>query len=89
MMCCAVLSCSIVADPLRTHGRQPTRLLCPWDSPGKNTEVGCHALLQGIFPTQGSNLRLMSSALAGKFFTSSAIWETLLNGCCSQKRHTL
>ena len=25
----------------------------PWDSPGKNTEVGCHALLQGIFPTQG------------------------------------
>ena len=31
-----------------------TRLLCPWDSPGKNTEVGCHALLQGIFQTQGS-----------------------------------
>jgi len=27
--------------------------LCPWDSPGKNTGVGCHALLQGIFPTQG------------------------------------
>uniref|UniRef100_A0AAA9T0R6 COP9 signalosome complex subunit 5 n=1 Tax=Bos taurus TaxID=9913 RepID=A0AAA9T0R6_BOVIN len=33
----------------------PTRLLCPWDSPGKNTGVGCQALLQGIFPTQGSN----------------------------------
>ena len=33
----------------------PARLLCPWDSPGKNTGVGCHALLQGIFPTQGSN----------------------------------
>ena len=31
------------------------RLLCPWDSPGKNTGVGCHALFQGIFPTQGSN----------------------------------
>ena len=30
----------------------------PWDSPGKNTEVGCHFLLQGIFPTQGSNLNL-------------------------------
>ena len=28
---------------------------CPWDSPGKNTGVGCHALLQGIFPTQGLN----------------------------------
>ena len=35
--------------------RQPTRLRCPWDSPGKNTRVSCHALLQGIFPTQGSN----------------------------------
>ena len=34
---------------------QPTRLLCPWDSPGKNTGVNSHALLQGIFPTQGSN----------------------------------
>ena len=33
-------------------------LLCPWDSPGKNTEVGCHFLLQGIFPTQGPNLGL-------------------------------
>ena len=32
-----------------------TRLLHPWDSPGKNTGVGCHSLLQGIFPTQGSN----------------------------------
>ena len=30
-------------------------VLCPWDSPGKNTGVGCHFLLQGIFPTQGSN----------------------------------
>ena len=34
-------------------------LLCPWDSPGKNTGVGCHCLLQGIFPTQGSNPRLL------------------------------
>ena len=33
---------------LRPHRRQPTRLLCPWDSPGKNTGVGCHFLLQCI-----------------------------------------
>ena len=33
---------------------QPTRLLCPWDFPGKNTGAGCHFLLQGISPTQGS-----------------------------------
>ena len=37
------------------HGRWPARLLHPWDSPGKNTGVCCHSLLQGIFPTQGSN----------------------------------
>ena len=37
----------------------PTRLLCPWNFPGKNTGVGCHFLFQGTFPTQGSNLRLL------------------------------
>ena len=38
---------------------QLTRLLCPWASPGRNTGVGSHSLLQGIFPTQGSNLGLL------------------------------
>ena len=38
---------------------QPARLLCPWDSPGKNIGVGCYALHQGIFSTQGSNLHLL------------------------------
>ena len=37
-----------------------TDLLFPWDSPGKNIGVGCHFLLQGIFPTQGSNPRLLA-----------------------------
>ena len=49
------VSCSVVSDSLRPHGLQPTRLLCPWHFPGKKTGVGCHFLLQGIFPTQGSN----------------------------------
>ena len=40
------------------HGLQPARLLCPWNSPGKNTVVGSCSLLQGIFPTQGLNLGL-------------------------------
>ena len=35
-----------MSDSVRPHRRQPTRLLCPWDSPGKNTGVGCHLLLQ-------------------------------------------
>ena len=37
----------------------PTSVFCPCDSPGKNTGVGFHVLLQGIFPTQGSNPRLL------------------------------
>ena len=41
------------------YGPQRARLLCPWGSPGKNTGVGCHALLQGIFPTPGLNPRLL------------------------------
>ena len=53
--CCAVLSCSVVSDSLRPSGLYPTRLLCSWNSSGKNTGVVCHALLQGIFPTQGLN----------------------------------
>ena len=40
---------------LQRYGLLSTRLLCPWDSPGKNTGVGCLVLLQGISPMQGSN----------------------------------
>ena len=49
-----VLSHSVVSNSLC-----PTKLLCPWNSPGNNTAVGGHFLLQGIFLTQGSNLRLL------------------------------
>ena len=51
---------SVLSDCLRPYGLQSARLLCPWDSPGKNTGVGCCALFQGIFLTQGSNLSLLS-----------------------------
>ena len=56
---------------LRTYGLQPARSLCPWDSPGKNTGVGCQALLQGIFLAQGLNPCVMSPALTVRFFTTS------------------
>ena len=49
---------SILSDTLQPCGLQPARFLCPGDSPGRNTGVGCHALLQEIFHTQGSNLCL-------------------------------
>ena len=54
-----VYTCSVTSDSLRLDRLQPAVLLCPWDSPGKNTGVGCHFLLQGIFPTQGSNPHLL------------------------------
>ena len=47
-------SCLTLCNPMDYN--LPTRLLPPWDSPGKSTGVGCHFLLQGIFPTQGMNL---------------------------------
>ena len=56
---CAALSRSVVSDPLRPRGLEPARLPCPWDSSGKNTGVSCHAVLLGIFPTQGSNPGLL------------------------------
>ena len=52
---------SVVSNSLRPHGLQPARFLYPWDSPGNNTGVGCHFLLQGIFPTQESNPGLLHS----------------------------
>ena len=41
-------SCSVVSNSLRPHGLQPTRLLHPWDFPGKSTGVGCHCLLRNL-----------------------------------------
>ena len=58
--CALVLSHSVVSDFLQPHGLMPTGPLCPWNFPGQNTGEGCHFLLQGIFPTQGSNLQLLN-----------------------------
>ena len=44
--CCCCQVSSVVSNSVRPHRRQPTRLPRPWDSPGKNTGVGCHFLLQ-------------------------------------------
>ena len=45
-ICCCCCVASVVSDSVRPHRLQPTRLHRPWDSPGKNTGVGCHFLLQ-------------------------------------------
>ena len=49
---------------------EPARLLCPWDFPGKNTGVGCHFLLQGIFPPRDWTRVSHVSCIAGGFFTT-------------------
>ena len=58
-LCLLCIGCLVVSDSLRPRGLECTRLLCPWNSPGKNTGVGCHSLLQGIVPNQGSNPGLL------------------------------
>ena len=50
--------CVLIAQSCPTR-LWPSRLLCPWNSPGKNTGGGCHSLLQGIFLTQGLNPGLL------------------------------
>ena len=52
-------TCSVLSNSLRPYGLSPARLLCPWNSWGKNTGVRSHSLLQGIIPTQGLNLGLL------------------------------
>ena len=54
-----VLGHSAMSDSMWPYEPQPARLLGPWDSPCKNNGVDCHALLQEIFPTQGSNPSLL------------------------------
>ena len=63
-----LLSCVHFFAILWTVAHLQSMILCPWDFPGMNTGVGCHSLLQGIFPTQGSKAETV--ALAGGFFTT-------------------
>ena len=53
-VCVCMSSLSVVSDSLRPHGTVAARLLCPWDSPGKNTEVACHFRLQGNLLNPGN-----------------------------------
>ena len=66
------VSSSVVSNCLQLRGLQPTRLLCPWHSPGKNTGVGFHTFSRG-----GSQHRHQTqvSCTAGSFFTIWAIWQ--------------
>ena len=54
-VCYVCVSHSVASNSLQPHGLQLTSILCPWNSPGKNTAADCHSLLQGIFLIQESN----------------------------------
>ena len=79
-VCSVAQSCPTHYDPMDCS---PPGSSVHGDSPGKNTRVGCHFLLQGIFPTQGSN---PGSNIAGRFFTVFATREDhhLPQGACNQ-----
>ena len=73
------LQCSVLTQScptLKPHGLQPTRLLCPWDFPGKNTGVGYHFLLQGIFLTQGLNQSVLHYRQILYYCTTDAVAPT-------------
>ena len=78
-VCAQLLSGVWLIVILRT---EPARLFCPcpWNSPGKNTVVGCHFLLQGIFPTQGSNMCLLC-LLHGQVDSLPLSWTVKMAEC--------
>ena len=71
--CCCCLGTKLSPTLLKASGLYPARLLCPWDFPGNNTGVGCHFLLQHIFPTQGLNPGLLHCR---QILYHWGIWET-------------
>ena len=73
--------CVYIYIHIRKHECQVTfpRLLCAWDSPGKNTGVGCHFLLQGVFPTQGLNPCLLRLLHWQADSLLSTTWEAHIN----------
>ena len=65
------VSSSVVSNFLWPHGLYPSKLLCPWHFPGKNTGMGCLFLVQGTFMTQELDLHLLHLLHCRQFFTSS------------------
>ena len=69
LVCAAAAVISVVSNSVRPHGLQPSRLLCPWDFPGKNTGVGCHCLLHASMWDE------CSYVVVWTFFGIALLWE--------------
>ena len=80
---CSISLCSVasvVSDSVRLHRRQPTRLPCLWDSPGKNTGVGCHFLLQCMKVKSESEVAQSCPTLCDPMDCSlSELWELVMD----------
>ena len=76
---CVCVSHSVMSNSLQPHGLYPARLLCPWDSPGKNNGVGSHSLLQGIFLTQDPGIEPGSPELQADSLPSEPLGNSLKN----------
>ena len=74
-----VHACTVVSDSFATAWTAALQALLSMDFPGKHTGMGCHVLLQGIFPTQGQNLLLLSPTVAGGFFPTTPPGKPLGN----------
>ena len=81
------VSCSAVSNSLWPCGLLPARLLCPWNSPSKNTAVGCHFLPAGDLPWPRGGTWV--SCIARRFFTIWAIMEALCVCVCAHARANL
>ena len=78
--CCCVAS--VISAFWRPHGLQPTRLLCPWDLPGKSTGVGCHCLLLSVAETSSNpcmyfQMPLLLTELG--FYSTMALFHRMRN----------
>ena len=76
--CCCCQVASVVSDSVRPHGLQPTRLLRPWDSPGKNTGVGCHFLLQKMLLNSPHLTHIMSHWVTTCWEAPQHYWHSFL-----------
>ena len=68
-------SCSVVSNSQRLHGLQPTRLLRPWDFPGKSTGVGCHCLLHVVRKLQIKTTRYHDTPVQNKTSMLEKMWN--------------
>ena len=88
-----VLSHSVMSNPLQLHGLEPIRLLCPQNFSGKSTGVGCHFLIQGIFPNP-SLVSCMGRVLLyhwchpGSWYIMCACELSCFSPVCLQPHHT-